>query len=121
MSLFQILTLPLAGFLFARSIFRLFRGDQPRTVLVFSAAIWLAAGVAIYRPELTIRVAAVLGIGRGADLILYVLVISYLLSLWYVYNRFRKLESQLTEIVRYLAVRDATINEEPVAAEAGDE
>jgi hypothetical protein len=106
MNLFQFITLPLVGFLFVRNFLQLFHGNQSRLIALFGAAVWLSAGIAIYRPDLTIRIAAILGIGRGADLVLYLLAVSYLLAISYVYNKFRKMESNITEIVRHLALRE---------------
>jgi hypothetical protein len=107
-TLFQWITLPIVAILFVRSLVVLVRGNQPRGTALLGAVIWFAAGCAILFPEITIRVASWLGIGRGADLVLYILVISYLISVFYVYNRFRKLESNVTEIVRAMAIRDAS-------------
>ncbi len=118
MNLFQILAVPLLAILFVRSMVKLIRGSQPRGVALFGVAIWLAAGVAILQPELTIRIAKLLGIGRGADLVLYFLVITYLLSCFYFYNRILKLESHMTEIVRQLTIRDAVHRWPPTELES---
>jgi hypothetical protein len=110
MNLFQLITLPLVGFLFVRNVFKLFTGNQSRAAALLGALVWLSAGAAIFRPELTVWIAAILGIGRGADLILYLLAVSYLLSIFFIYNKFRKMESNITEIVRHLALRDGIEN-----------
>jgi hypothetical protein len=107
MIVFQLIAVPLAALLFIRSAVRFLRGDGHRWVAALSAAIWLAAGIAILRPEVTNTVARFLGIGRGADLVLYVLALSFLVSLVYFYHKYRQLNSDLTEIVRSLAIRDA--------------
>ncbi len=118
MNLFQILAVPLLAILFVRSMVKLIRGSQPRGVALFGVAIWLTAGVAILQPELTIQIARLLGIGRGADLVLYFLVITYLLSCFYFYNRILKLESHMTEIVRQLTIRDAVHRWPPTELES---
>ena len=107
MTVFQLIAVPLAALLFIRSAIRFLRGDGHRWVAALSAAIWLAAGITILRPEVTNTVARFLGIGRGADLVLYVLALSFLVSLVYFYHKYRQLNSDLTEIVRSLAIRDA--------------
>jgi hypothetical protein len=53
------------------------------------------------------QLAKLMGIGRGTDLILYFLVITYLISFFYVYKKLLEIESAITEIVRHLAIRDA--------------
>jgi small membrane protein len=107
MSVFQILTIPLAIFLFLRSAFRLVRGDHPRGTALLGAVVWFAAALTIYDTELTIRMARVMGVGRGADLVLYLFTLSFLLSVFYFYHRILKLESSLSEIVRLLAISEA--------------
>jgi len=111
MNLFQIIALPIIGILFIFSLIMLVRGNQSRSIALLGVLIWLVAGIAILWPELTIQVARMMGIGRGADLLLYILVICYLISMFYIYIRFRKLESNITEIVRQLAIRDAVDTE----------
>ena len=90
MNLFQILTLPLATILFLRSIIKFFRGHKPRCVLIFGAVIWLLAAISIYNPNLTMKISGIVGIGRGADLILYLLVLTLFIVGFYFYNKFLK-------------------------------
>lgn len=106
MNLFQLLTIPITAALLIRSIYFLFSRRQSIYIHLLGAFIWLAATVAILRPELTIRVAGFLGIGRGADLVLYFLVIAYLISIFYIYQRFQKMESKISELVRYITLQN---------------
>ncbi len=106
MNLFQLMTLPLVAILFVRSLLRLLRGKQPRATALLGTVIWLSAGVAILHPELTIRIARLMGIGRGADLVLYLLVIASFLAWFYFYNKILSVQSDISEIVRRLALRD---------------
>ena len=119
MSLFQILALPLVAALFVRSVVRLARGGGPRAVVALGAAIWLLAGVAIVRPELTIRVAKVMGIGRGADLVLYFFVIAFLAAFFYFYNTILKIRSDISKVVRHLAIAE-TVQHMPRETQAAE-
>ncbi len=74
--------------------------------------LWIAAAVAIARPELTATVARALGIGRGTDLVLYVAILAMVFGFFAVYVRMRRIESDLTKIVRELAIRNADEPEE---------
>ncbi len=103
---FQLIVIPVLGLLFVRSLYRVLRGYH-RHASVIAAVIWLAGALTILRPQITIRIAAALGIGRGADLILYIFVIAFLVSVFYFYSRLLHLEASLTQIVRQLALRDA--------------
>ena len=106
MILFQAIVVPLVLALLVRSIRNFIQGRQSRSVTVLAVAIWSATGLAILWPEVTVRAAAILGIGRGTDLVVYIFVIAFLLACFYFYTKVLKLESDITELVRYLAVRD---------------
>lgn len=67
--------------------------------------LWIAAAVAIARPELTATIAAALGIGRGTDLVLYVAILAMVFGFFAIYVRLRRIEGDLTKIVRELAIR----------------
>lgn len=71
------------------------------------ALLWVAAGLAIARPEITRVVARALGIGRGADLVLYCSVVAMALGFLWVHGRLQELRRELTVLVRELAIRDA--------------
>jgi len=105
---FQIVTLPLVTLLFLRCIHRVIRRSRSRVGSLAGALIWFAAGVAILRPEVTNELAGLLGIGRGADLLLYLLAIAFLASVFYFYQKSHRLESDLTRVVRRLALQEGT-------------
>ena len=68
--------------------------------------LWVAAAVAIARPEITADVARLLGIGRGTDLVLYFAILGMVFGFFAMYVRMRRIESDLTKIVRELAIRN---------------
>ena len=49
-----------------------------------------------------------LGIGRGADLVIYLVAIAFLVSVFYFYHKYRQLSSELTEVVRSIALERAS-------------
>ena len=104
MTLFQLIATPLLALLFLRSALVFFQGKGSRAASLVSALTWLVGGLFILKPNWTMRAAAMVGIGRGADLVLYVVAILFLASVFYYYERFRAVDSQLTEIVRHLAL-----------------
>lgn len=69
--------------------------------------LWIAAAIAIARPELTATIAHALGIGRGTDLVLYFAILGMVFGFFTIYVRLRRIESDLTKIVRELAIRSA--------------
>jgi hypothetical protein len=70
-------------------------------------ALWIAAAVSIANPDLLVRVAHFLGIGRGTDLVLYLSILFMFAAFFMIYLRFRRVDEQLTKIVRHLAIKDA--------------
>ena len=107
MTTFQIVTLPiLAAMILATAVAMSRRRLAVRSGVVW-IALWVAASVAILDPDILARLATFLGIGRGVDLVLYVSLLVFFIAFFVVYLRFRRIEEQLTEIVRHLAIRDA--------------
>lgn len=76
----------------------------------------ILAAVAIIYPPVISAVAAFLGVGRGTDLLLYMLVI-VVLATWLVQWRYNiAVQARLTELTRALALSEAvraTPNDEP--------
>jgi small membrane protein len=68
---------------------------------------------AVLRPADTTRVAKLLGVGRGADLLLYLLVIAFAFFSVNTYLRFKDMERRLTDLTRAIAIRDARAPIEP--------
>jgi hypothetical protein len=65
-----------------------------------------ATGFVVF-PDTTSNIAHALGVGRGADLLLYLAVLAGIHSFLLLYLRTRRLERRMTEQIRALAIRDA--------------
>src|SRR5689334_7163347 len=65
-----------------------------------------ATGFVVF-PDTTSNIAHALGVGRGADLLLYLAVLAGIHSFLLLYLRTRRLERRMTEQTRALAIRDA--------------
>ena len=61
---------------------------------------WLGVGVAFITPESLTKLANLLGIGRGADLVLYVAVVVVFYLMFRIFVRIEKMEKDITKIVR---------------------
>lgn len=60
------------------------------------------------KPDITNIIARKLGVGRGADLIFYISVLIFWFVSLKLYARIRKLEQQVTSIIRQDAITNAT-------------
>lgn len=58
----------------------------------------------VWRPDYATLAANYLGVGRGTDLLLYFLVITILVVIINVHNRFYEISSANTQLVRKLAI-----------------
>ena len=110
MNLFQILALTVVGILLLVSVTAAFRGSVARRDAILWTLVWLAAGVAIVRPGITRVVARALGIGRGADLVFYCAVVVMMIGFLMTYSRLRRIQRELTLVVRHIAKREAAVN-----------
>lgn len=108
MNLFQWLTVPplaaLALFDLSRA---LVRRPRFRPDLLVRAAVWAAGAVAIYDPLITVRIAKSIGIERGTDLVVYLFALAFLGTSFFFYSRLVRMQRQITELVRHIAIREA--------------
>jgi hypothetical protein len=64
---------------------------------------------AVLRPNDTTWLARKVGVGRGADLLLYMLVAAFAFFAVNTFLRFRNLERRFTDLARAIALRDAQL------------
>lgn len=114
MSLIQVILL-FGILLIFISYFRWFRSAAIDIMVI--GIMCLTGIVFILFPEITNRIAAVLGVGRGTDLLFYLSVIGFGFMLLLLYSRIRKLERQFTELVRRQAIKDSLEKEKVEANE----
>jgi hypothetical protein len=62
---------------------------------------------AVLRPADVSRLANGLGVGRGADLVLYLLVVAFVFTVLNFYLRTRQAERRLTDLARAVALQQA--------------
>ncbi len=67
----------------------------------------LAAGISVMWPNTLTRVAEAVGVGRGADLVLYLLVVTFMLVSVVLFRRVSELERRYTTLARSIAVGNA--------------
>ena len=88
-----------------------FRGSQkPIHKVIWRAyvvLVLLAAALAVVFPNALTRLAHEVGVGRGADLLLYVLVVTFMLVSVVLFRRLAALERRYTQLARTIAVTNA--------------
>ncbi len=95
----------------------LFRGPGSSTQRafrkLFAAGISGAGALFVLFPDLLTRMANLVGVGRGTDLLLYSLVVVFGFTSVACYQRIFQLERRLETITRALALRDVTQARDP--------
>jgi hypothetical protein len=99
-TLFQTVFIPVCALLAVGVLLRALRSAGSRRTGFFWAFLWLVAAGLIADPSATTTLASWVGIGRGADLVLYVATLAGLGAALFFYARFRRLEVVVTGIVR---------------------
>lgn len=101
---FQFVAIPCCLLLAVLTMLR--KGSRPKLRLVW-VTIWLVSAGLIAFPDSTSAIAHALGIGRGADLVLYGLALT---SIWFIAHtkeRQWSMERSITALTREIAIRNA--------------
>ncbi len=72
--------------------------------------LWLAIGIVFWQPEITSRLALFFGIGRGADLIVYIAIVVIVYLLFRLFVHIDKMDRQITKLVRTIALNNEEKN-----------
>lgn len=72
-------------------------------ILIFSSGI-----IITIFPNISSKIANLLGVGRGVDLIFYISIVFGLLGFIVLYSKYRKMEIMLTELIRKESIRTSS-------------
>lgn len=107
MTLFQWVVAPLLTATAILCLVRVRRGSLRRFRGLVWTAVWLGGAYLVLRPGVSTSIGSFFGIGRGADFLFYLAVVSGLYALLALYARVRRLETALTDLARDEAIRGA--------------
>jgi small membrane protein len=107
MNTFQWVACPLLGLAVVGELLRVRSAWSRPLPWLLRIAVWLAALVAIANPLLVTRFANAIGIGRGADVVLYLFVLAFLTVSFFLYSNQTRLQRQISKLVTHLAVHEA--------------
>ncbi len=106
MLLIQIILLVIIAFILLRLFLKLQIREITWRQFFGWAIFWLVALMVVIRPELSIVAANFVGIGRGADLVIYSSLILLFYLVWKLFLRLSEIDKKITKIVRQLALED---------------
>lgn len=121
MTIFQFLLI--LGVLIAALVaVRFLRGDRSLALKRIFALLFAAAAVlAIIFPTVLTTIANFFGIGRGADLLLYVSIIAMLLFAVATVRSRARSDARVTELARAVALMEARFEDKPHASSQNDQ
>lgn len=106
MSIIQVLIIVFALFAITRTVLQFKRGVVTRSWLFFWILFWLAAGVVAVLPQTADAVARLVGVGRGADAVIYASLIAIFYLIFRLYVKIEQVEGEITRLVRKLSMDD---------------
>lgn len=94
-------------FAVSRVILRYRDGSMGIGGAVLWTLVWLGVEVLIWIPKTTDVFAQKIGIGRGADALLFFSIVALFYGLFRVYVKMENIEHEITSLVRAIALREA--------------
>lgn len=113
MSVFQYAAVAVLGSLTLLELFGAVSRSRGRAIRLVRLIVWGTATAAIINPGLPQWVADLLGIGRGADVVLYLFVLAFLWVSFFLYSCHLRVQRQVTQLTRHIAIREAEKGIEP--------
>jgi small membrane protein len=102
----QILIIAFALWAITKTIMQFKKGALTIAWLFFWFFFWGVAGVVAALPQTTDVIANLVGVGRGADLVIYISLVALFYLVFRVYVKIEKTEREITRLVRKLAIDD---------------
>jgi hypothetical protein len=102
----QLVLLAFAAYALIITVRRFRRGDLPVLHFALWVVFWLAAAYVVIRPEMASAVAALFGVGRGADVVVYLALAAAFYLIFRLFAKVEDLDRQLTKITRAEALKD---------------
>lgn len=102
----QILLIIFFLFALIKVIGRFRAGDLTKMGLVLWSLFWLIAAVVALLPNSTAYLAKLVGIGRGADLVVYVSLVGIFFIIFRLMVKIEMLNKDITKLTRKIALQD---------------
>ncbi len=80
---------------------------MPGSASFLWSLVWLSVAIVFWSPDIASRLALAVGIGRGADLIIYSAIIVLVYLVYRLFVRLERLEHTITKLTRAVTLRDA--------------
>jgi hypothetical protein len=106
MLIIQIILIAFALFALFRVIVQFRQGKLPIAWLLFWVVFWAFVVTVTVLPKTTERLAGLVGVGRGADAVIYFSLAFLFYLIFRLFVKIEETERQITKLVRKLALKD---------------
>lgn len=110
MLVIQILLVIFFLFALIKVVARFKAGDLSKGELVWWSLFWIVAGVIVVLPNSTAYFAKLVGIGRGADLVVYVSLVAIFFIIFRLMMKVELLNKDITKLTRKIALGEKKDN-----------
>ncbi len=107
MPLIQIIIVAFAAYALTRAVARFRDGSLGIGRLALWLVVWIAIALVALLPQTASRFAALVGVGRGADAVIYVAILVLYYLVFRIFLRLEKLDHDITVVVRKIGLKDA--------------
>lgn len=106
MTVIQIILTLFAAFGFGAAVSRFRKGSLGLKQFALWTVLWAAIVAVVLRPDLASEAARRLGVGRGADVVVYLSIAALFYLQFRLFARVEDQERQITRLARELALKD---------------
>ena len=106
MEIIQVLALIFVLFALSRAFLRHRDNEISVFELILWSVIWAGVLIIAFIPDVTFILSRIAGIQRGIDAIIYISIVFLFYMLFRAYVRMEKIEQNITEMVRQVALMD---------------
>lgn len=100
----QILILLFALFAISRAAKQFRTGALTIAWLIFWVCFWIAVGAVTFAPQTTDALARFAGVGRGADMVVYLSLVGLFFLVFRLFIKIEDVEQEITQLVRKDAI-----------------
>lgn len=93
-------------FALSRAILRYRDGSLGLLGLLLWSLVWLGVGGIVWWPDASESLARLIGVGRGADALIYISIVALFYGMFRLYVKLEFIEHEITSLVRNLAVKN---------------
>ncbi len=101
----QILLLAFFAIAIVKVFKRNFTGDLSLWATFFWVIFWVLGGLVVMQPNLSSSLAKLFGVGRGADVVVYLALAGLFFMVFRLVVKIEKLEREITKVVRDKALK----------------